>query len=97
MRLYFKMDPETYREDSFRIDSYQFFPPQKMKLTLIFTMPFSLSELRRSRVAQSMAAVYFAGSLQKLGAKYSVFSSTEKEQVFFVHESRFGADIPGVK
>uniref|UniRef100_A0A7S3LMY3 Mechanosensitive ion channel protein n=1 Tax=Aplanochytrium stocchinoi TaxID=215587 RepID=A0A7S3LMY3_9STRA len=70
LSLFLKKDPETYQQE-FRIDSYEFVPPEKIKLTLMLTMRFSFEHLNRSRIAQSKAGIAFAQVLHKHGAKYS--------------------------
>mmetsp|Transcript_12655 Transcript_12655/g.16375 ORF Transcript_12655/g.16375 Transcript_12655/m.16375 type:complete len:788 (+) Transcript_12655:198-2561(+) len=72
---FFEKHPDTYLE-SFRVDSYEFAPPRKIKLKLVFAMPFSLVNWGRSRIARSKAAIAFAQSLARHGATYTTVLDT---------------------
>uniref|UniRef100_A0A7S3PL29 Mechanosensitive ion channel protein n=3 Tax=Aplanochytrium stocchinoi TaxID=215587 RepID=A0A7S3PL29_9STRA len=71
METFFRKNSDDYAQ-YFRIDYFEFFSPEKVKLLLIFGYDYSLEQMHRSRVAQSKAAARFLHSLQNHGAKYSV-------------------------
>jgi len=84
MEAFFKDQEETYKA-TFRIDHFEFLPPLKVKLTLLFGLPFSPSQLRRARIAHSQAARHFAETLLYLGVKYTAVVEYSPEGIPVAH------------